>query len=108
MRTWVLIAVWVGCVAVGAIVGFLVGYILWQMGFELLGSAAALVGAGVGGIVVFLFWLYVVGLIVVTGVELNSFIEHPTRSVHLSAISARGLAGQHELPLLETDEQRSA
>jgi len=54
MRTWVLIAVWVGCVAVGAIVGFLVGYILWQMGFELLGSAAALVGAGVGGIVVFL------------------------------------------------------
>jgi hypothetical protein len=54
MRTWVLIAVWVGCVAVGAIVGFLVGYILWQMGFELLGSAASLVGAGVGGIVVFL------------------------------------------------------
>jgi hypothetical protein len=54
MRTWVLIAVWVGCVAVGAIIGFLVGYILWQMGFELLGSAASLVGAGVGGIVVFL------------------------------------------------------
>ena len=54
MRTWVLIAVWVGCVAVGAIVGFLIGYILWQMGFELLGSAASLVGAGVGGIVVFL------------------------------------------------------
>jgi len=61
-----------------------------------------------GGLLVFLFWLYVVGLIVVTGVELNSFIEHPTRSVHLSAISARGLAGQLELPLLETDEQRSA
>jgi len=54
MRTWVLIAVWVGCVAAGAIVGFLIGYVLWQLGFELLGSAAALVGAGVGGIVVFL------------------------------------------------------
>jgi uncharacterized BrkB/YihY/UPF0761 family membrane protein len=61
-----------------------------------------------GGLLVFLFWLYVVGLIVVTGVELNSFIEHPTRSVHLAATSARALAGQLELPLFETDEQRSA
>jgi hypothetical protein len=54
MRTLVIIAVWVGCVLVGAGVGFLVGYVLWQMGFELIGSAVALVGAGVGGIVVFL------------------------------------------------------
>ena len=54
MRTLVIIAVWVGCVLVGAGVGFLAGYVLWKMGFELIGSAVALVGAGVGGIVVFL------------------------------------------------------
>jgi hypothetical protein len=39
---------------VGAAVGFAAGYVLWKMGFELIGSAVALVGAGVGGIVVFL------------------------------------------------------
>jgi hypothetical protein len=54
MRTLVVIAVWVGCVLVGAAVGFAAGYVLWKMGFELIGSAVALVGAGVGGIVVFL------------------------------------------------------
>jgi membrane protein len=61
-----------------------------------------------GGLLVFLFWLYVVGLIVVTGAELNSFIEHPVRSVQLAAISARGLAGQLELPLFDGVEQRTA
>jgi hypothetical protein len=54
MRTLVVIAVWVGCVLVGAAVGFAAGYVLWKLGFELIGSAVALVGAGVGGIVVFL------------------------------------------------------
>ena len=54
MRTLVIIAVWVGCVLVGAGVGFAAGYVLWKLGFELIGSAVALVGAGVGGIVVFL------------------------------------------------------
>ena len=54
MRTLVVIAVWVGCVLFGAAVGFAAGYVLWKLGFELIGSAVALVGAGVGGIVVFL------------------------------------------------------
>ena len=55
MRTLVVIAVWVGCVLLGACVGFLAGFdVLWKLGFELIGSAVALVGAGVGGIVVFL------------------------------------------------------
>ena len=39
---------------VGAVVGYFTGYLLWRIGFELIGSAVALVGAGVGGIVVFL------------------------------------------------------
>ena len=49
--------VWVGCVIVGAIAGFLAGYVLWQLGFELIGSAVALVGAGVGGIAAFFGFL---------------------------------------------------
>lgn len=49
-----LIAIWIGCVIVGALVGYLIGYLLWQLGFELLGSAVMLVGAGAGGILAFL------------------------------------------------------
>jgi hypothetical protein len=55
MGKWTLILVWIGCVLVGAAVGFGIGYILWRIGFELIGGSVALVGAGVGGIVVF-FW----------------------------------------------------
>jgi len=54
MRTLIWILVWIACVVVGAFVGYLAGYGLWKLGFELIGSAVALVGAGVGGIVVFL------------------------------------------------------
>jgi hypothetical protein len=49
-----LIALWIGCVIVGALVGYLIGLLLWRLGFELLGSAVTLVGAGVGGILMFL------------------------------------------------------
>jgi hypothetical protein len=49
-----LILVWIGCVIVGALVGYWIGVILWQLGFELLGSAVTLVGAGIGGILMFL------------------------------------------------------
>ena len=54
MRTAVWIVVWIVCVVVGAAVGYLAGYGLWKLGFEIIGSAVALVGAGVGGILVFL------------------------------------------------------
>jgi len=54
MSGWKLFALWVGCVLVGALVGYLIGMVLWQLGFELLGSAVTLVGAGLGGILVFL------------------------------------------------------
>jgi hypothetical protein len=54
MRIVGMIALWIVCVLIGAAVGYLAGYVLWQLGFELIGSAVALVGAGVGGIVVFL------------------------------------------------------
>jgi hypothetical protein len=51
---WKLIVLWIGCVIVGALVGYLIGLGLWKLGFELLGSAVTLVGAGLGGILVFL------------------------------------------------------
>jgi hypothetical protein len=54
MRIAVWIVVWIVCVLVGAGVGYLAGYGLWKLGFEIIGSAVALVGAGVGGILVFL------------------------------------------------------
>ena len=50
MRTAVWILVWIACVLVGAGLGYLAGYGLWKLGFEIIGSAVALVGAGVGGI----------------------------------------------------------
>jgi hypothetical protein len=54
MSGWKLIVLWIGCVIFGALVGYLIGLGLWKLGFELLGSAVTLVGAGLGGILVFL------------------------------------------------------
>jgi hypothetical protein len=54
MRTAVWIVVWIVCVLLGAAIGYLAGYGLWKLGFEIIGSAVALVGAGVGGILMFL------------------------------------------------------
>ena len=54
MKGWQLVLVWIGCVIVGAIAGWALGSVLWALGFELLGSSVALVGAGLGGILVFL------------------------------------------------------
>jgi hypothetical protein len=55
MKGWTLILVWIGCVIVGAAAGFAAGYVLWMLGLELIGSAVAMVGAAVGGILAF-FW----------------------------------------------------
>jgi hypothetical protein len=48
---------WVACVIIGAIAGLLLGFILWKLGFELIGSAVAFVGAGAGGILAFFGFL---------------------------------------------------
>jgi hypothetical protein len=52
-----LILAWIACVILGAVAGFAAGYLLWKLGFELIGSAVAMVGAGVGGIAAFLWFL---------------------------------------------------
>ena len=51
------VLIWIVCVIIGALAGWWLGGLLWQMGFELIGSSVALVGAGVGGILVFLGFL---------------------------------------------------
>jgi ABC-type branched-subunit amino acid transport system permease subunit len=53
MQGWKLVLAWIACVLLGAAAGFLIGWVVWKLGFELIGSAIALAGAGVGGIVVF-------------------------------------------------------
>jgi hypothetical protein len=57
MKGWTLVLIWIGCVIIGALVGYWIGLILWKLGFELLGSAVTLVGAGLGGILMFLAFL---------------------------------------------------
>lgn len=52
---WKAILIWIACMAIGVIGGFFIGWVVWQMGFELLGSWIAIAGAGLGGVVV-LFW----------------------------------------------------
>ena len=55
MQGWKLILAWIACVLLGAAGGFAIGWVVWKLGFELIGSAIALVGAAVGGIGLF-FW----------------------------------------------------
>jgi len=52
-----LFLLWIGCIIAGGIVGFAIGYIIWQLGFELLGGATAMIGSVAGGMVAF-FGLY--------------------------------------------------
>ncbi len=56
MRGIAMVAIWIACVLVGAGLGFLAGWAIWKLGFELIGSAVTLVGAAAGGIGIFL-WL---------------------------------------------------
>ena len=57
MGTVGLVLLWIVCVLLGAAAGFILGLIVWRLGFELIGSAIALVGAGVGGILAFMLVL---------------------------------------------------
>jgi hypothetical protein len=57
MRGLTLTLVWIACVLIGALAGYFLGYLIWQLGFELIGSAVALVGAGVGELLAFFGFL---------------------------------------------------
>lgn len=57
MKGWMLVLAWAVCVLIGAVVGYMIGYFIWKLGFELIGSAIALVGGGLGGILAFFGFL---------------------------------------------------
>ncbi|HEY2594463.1 MAG TPA: YihY/virulence factor BrkB family protein [Chloroflexota bacterium] len=54
--------------------------------------------AAFGTILLFLFWLYIVGVVLVAGAVLNAFIEDPHGSVARASIAARALTGQFQPP----------
>ncbi len=56
MRGLKMAVVWIACVLVGAGIGYLAGWTLWKLGFEVIGGAVALAGAAAGGILI-LVWL---------------------------------------------------
>jgi membrane protein len=54
--------------------------------------------AAFGSILLFMLWLYVVGVVLIGGAVLNAFLENPRTSVATSAFAARALTGQIEVP----------
>jgi len=54
--------------------------------------------AAFGSILLFMFWLYIVGVILVAGAALNAFVEDPHGSVERASLSAKALTGRLELP----------
>jgi membrane protein len=54
--------------------------------------------AAFGTVLLFMFWLYIVGVVLIAGAVLNAFIEDPRGSVALSSLSARALTGQLPVP----------
>ncbi|CAN5656766.1 hypothetical protein BH24CHL4_BH24CHL4_15760 [soil metagenome] len=51
MSGWKFGLTWIVFVIAGAAVGFAIGWALWKLGLELIGSAVALVGAGIGSFI---------------------------------------------------------
>jgi membrane protein len=83
--------------ALVASVLFLLILRVWPLYVALFGSGFS-VYLAFGTLLLFLFWLWLVGLVIAGCAELNAFLEDPTRSVQLSRLSARGMDGRLELP----------
>ena len=59
-----------------------------------------------GVFLLFTFWLYVLGFIIVLGAELNAFLEQPSRSVALAEATSAALQGRVVYEL-QTDQVRA-
>ena len=57
--------------------------------------------AAFGIVLLLMFWLYLLGLVLVLGAELNAFLEEPGRAAALAETTARAEVG-------DVDEQRTA
>jgi membrane protein len=54
--------------------------------------------AAFGSVLLFMFWLWIVGLVLVGGAELNAFLANPERSSAMAALSAQARTGQLDPP----------
>jgi membrane protein len=59
--------------------------------------------AAFGTVLLFMFWLYVVGVVLIGGAVLNAFLEDPQHSVAKSEFAARALNGRLEVPAALVD-----
>jgi membrane protein len=55
--------------------------------------------AAFGSVLLFMFWLWIVGLVVVGGAELNAFLAAPERSAAMAELSARARQGRLDPPV---------
>jgi membrane protein len=55
--------------------------------------------AAFGSVLLFMFWLWIVGLVVVGGAELNAFLAAPERSSAMADLSARARSGRLDPPV---------
>ena len=54
--------------------------------------------AAFGTVLLFMFWLYIVGVVLIGGAVLNAFLEDPEGSVARSRFAAQALTGELEVP----------
>jgi membrane protein len=61
-----------------------------------------------GAFLVLTFWLYLLGIVLTLGAELNAFLEQPARSVALAEVTAAAQRGQvnYGQPAAEAEEMR--
>lgn len=82
--------------------GILVAALLFVAVLRLFPLYVALFGGGFsvyaafGSVLLFMFWLYLLGVVLIGGAELNAFLKDPERSVLLSSLAAQALRGQLE------------
>ena len=87
-----------------ALPGALVGSALFLAVLRLFPLYVAFFGQGFsvyaafGTVLLFMFWLYIVGVVLVGGAVLNAFLQDPERSVALSSLAARAVTGRLEVP----------
>jgi len=90
--------------ALGALPGTVVGSVLFLLLLRVFPLYVSLFGEGFnafaafGSVLLFMFWLYIVGVVLAGGAVLNAFLEDPHGSVTQSSLVARARIGQLELP----------
>jgi membrane protein len=83
--------------AVGTTVALVLVVRIFPLYVALFGGGFS-VYAAFGSVLLFMFWLYIVGVILVAGAALNAFVRDPHGSVERASIAARALTGRLDMP----------